>query len=143
MSELMAVGTRLLGRNQVLPGVASVVREVQVEATFPDGTKLLTVHDPISREDGELELALEGSFLPVPDLGVFRRDVEEEGEDGTAPGRVMVSPTLPAIEINSAGEEDGSGPHLVEMAVTNTGDRPIQVGSHYRESGIRRVLSFF
>ena len=72
VSDLMGVGTQLLGRNQVLPGVAGLVREVQVEATFPDGTKLLTVHDPISREDGDLGLALEGSFLPVPDLACSR-----------------------------------------------------------------------
>ena len=71
MSDLMAVGTQLLGRNQVLPGVPSMVREVQVEATFPDGTKLLTVHDPIGMADGNLELALEGSFLPVPNVSVF------------------------------------------------------------------------
>ncbi|KAL7548345.1 hypothetical protein ACHAWF_011638 [Thalassiosira exigua] len=145
VSSLMSLGTRLLGRNNVLPGVASIVREVQVEATFPDGTKLLTVHDPISREDGDLALALEGSFLPVPDASVFKEamglDDEAEGNEsakdemrGTAPGQVMVSASLPSIEINEApkeGEGGGSGPHLVEMAVTNTGDRPIQVGSHY------------
>jgi len=139
VSELMAVGTQLLGRNQVLPGVASMVREVQVEATFPDGTKLLTVHDPISREDGVLELALEGSFLPVPDVKVFRSGGREgEEEEEIVPGQVMVSSTLPSIEINSSTkeEEEGSsssiyGPHLIELAVTNTGDRPIQVGSHY------------
>jgi len=138
VSELMAVGTQLLGRNQVLPGVASMVREVQVEATFPDGTKLLTVHDPISREDGVLELALEGSFLPVPNVKVFRSggSGEEEDEEDIVPGQVMVSNTLPSIEINTATEEEEGdsqvfGPHLIEMAVTNTGDRPIQVGSHY------------
>jgi len=137
VSDLMAVGTQLLGRNQVLPGVASMVREVQVEATFPDGTKLLTVHDPISREDGDLELALEGSFLPVPDVSVFQSGASEEEEDGEgemasmAPGQVMVSPTLPSIEINSAQSNESSAPHLIEVAVTNTGDRPIQVGSHY------------
>lgn len=40
VSNLMSVGTQLLGRNQVLPGVAEMVRDVQVEATFPDGTKV-------------------------------------------------------------------------------------------------------
>ena len=51
----------------------------------------------------------------------------------------MVSEPLPSIEINAVGEEEADlsfGPHLVEMAVTNTGDRPIQVGSHYRESKV-------
>ena len=127
VSDLMSVGTQLLGRNQVLPGVASMVREVQVEATFPDGTKLLTVHDPIGKEDGNLALALEGSFLPLPDLSVFHSgDNTVEEEDVTLPGQVMVSPSMPSIEINPTSD-------LIEMSVTNTGDRPIQVGSHYRE----------
>ena len=45
--ELMELGTKLLGREDVMDGVADMVHEVQVEATFPDGTKLVTVHDPI------------------------------------------------------------------------------------------------
>jgi hypothetical protein len=45
---------------QVMPGVASLLVEVQIEATFPDGTKLVTVHSPISRVDGDLALALHG-----------------------------------------------------------------------------------
>lgn len=137
VSDLMAIGTQLLGRNQVLPGVASLVREVQIEATFPDGTKLLTIHDPISNMDGDLELALEGSFLPVPDVSVFRNHTsgeEAEGEKTIVPGQVMVSTTLPSIEINSTSSASSASPHLIELSVTNTGDRPIQVGSHYRES---------
>ena len=43
----MSSGTRILTRDQVMDGVAEMVHEVQVEATFPDGTKLVTVHDPI------------------------------------------------------------------------------------------------
>ena len=136
VSDLMSVGAQLLGRNQVLPGVPNMVREVQVEATFPDGTKLLTVHDPIGNEDGDLELALEGSFLPVPSLDVFRSNDDEVVEEGEVhAGQVMVSPTLPPIEINSpttaTTSSSSSSPHLIELAVTNTGDRPIQVGSHY------------
>ncbi|WP_440996309.1 urease subunit gamma [Arhodomonas sp. SL1] len=48
VAELMSEGTRLLGREQVMDGIPEMLREVQVEATFPDGTKLVTVHDPIS-----------------------------------------------------------------------------------------------
>ncbi|MDZ7811304.1 MAG: urease subunit gamma [Arhodomonas sp.] len=48
VAELMSEGTRLLGREQVMDGIPEILREVQVEATFPDGTKLVTVHDPIS-----------------------------------------------------------------------------------------------
>jgi urease subunit gamma len=45
--ELMQIGTKLLAKEDVMEGVAEMVHEVQVEATFPDGTKLVTVHDPI------------------------------------------------------------------------------------------------
>src|SRR5271154_3150163 len=68
VAELMNLGRQFLGRNQVLPGVPSMISEVQVEGTFPDGTKLVTVHHPIASENGNLALALHGSFLPVPGL---------------------------------------------------------------------------
>ena len=47
VAELMDFGRTLLGRRDVMDGVAEMIHEVQVEATFPDGTKLVTVHDPI------------------------------------------------------------------------------------------------
>ncbi|HEY9706619.1 MAG TPA: urease subunit gamma [Oculatellaceae cyanobacterium] len=47
VAELMSYGTTLLTRDDVMEGVPEMVNEVQVEATFPDGTKLVTVHDPI------------------------------------------------------------------------------------------------
>ncbi|QID17421.1 urease subunit gamma [Nitrogeniibacter mangrovi] len=47
VAELMSHGTTLLSRDQVMEGVAEMIPEIQVEATFPDGTKLVTVHNPI------------------------------------------------------------------------------------------------
>lgn len=47
VADLMSYGTTLLGRNDVMEGVPEMIHEVQVEATFPDGTKLVTVHHPI------------------------------------------------------------------------------------------------
>jgi urease subunit gamma len=47
VAELMREGAKLLGRDEVMEGVPEMITEVQVEATFPDGTKLVTVHDPI------------------------------------------------------------------------------------------------
>jgi urease subunit gamma len=47
VAELMSLGRKVLTRNDVMEGVASMVDEIQIEATFPDGTKLVTVHDPI------------------------------------------------------------------------------------------------
>jgi urease subunit gamma len=48
VAELMGYGTTLLKRSDVMEGVAEMIAEVQVEATFPDGTKLVTVHHPIT-----------------------------------------------------------------------------------------------
>ncbi len=48
VAELMSYGKQILGIDQVMDGVAELIAEVQVEATFPDGTKLVTVHDPIN-----------------------------------------------------------------------------------------------
>ena len=47
VAELMHYGTTLLGRDDVMDGIAELIPDIQVEATFPDGTKLVTVHDPI------------------------------------------------------------------------------------------------
>ena len=47
VAELMSYGTTLLSRDEVMDGVADMIHEVQVEATFPDGSKLVTVHNPI------------------------------------------------------------------------------------------------
>src|SRR5215510_9480748 len=71
VAELMEVGRRLLGRAQVQDGVPEMIGEVQVEGTFEDGTKLVTVHDPIVALHGELALAMHGSFLPVPSIDLF------------------------------------------------------------------------
>ncbi len=48
VSELMSYGTTILSREDVMSGIPEMIHEVQVEATFPDGTKLVTVHDPIA-----------------------------------------------------------------------------------------------
>ena len=47
VSDLMQTGAQVLTRSQVMPGIAEVIPDIQVEATFPDGTKLVTVHEPI------------------------------------------------------------------------------------------------
>ena len=47
VAELMSEGTRILTRNEVMEGVPEMIPEIQAEATFPDGTKLVTVHNPI------------------------------------------------------------------------------------------------
>src|SRR5512138_3194651 len=132
VAELMDLGRQLLGHRQVLPGIPELVPEVQVEGTFPDGTKLVTVHHPIAAHDGDLELALYGSFLPVPALSAFGEQepapAEEErpGEVFPAPGEVVLN----------AGRE------AVSLKVTNLADRPVQVGSHYHFAETNPFLRF-
>lgn len=128
VAELMDLGRRLLGRRQVMPGVAELIDEVQVEGTFPDGTKLVTVHHPIAATNGDLALALHGSFLPVPDVSVFGVDTPAE-----APGELLAEPG--EIELNA-------GRAVLELPVTNVADRPIQVGSHYHFGETNRQLCF-
>ncbi|WP_224363791.1 urease subunit gamma [Hyalangium versicolor] len=129
VSELMDLGRRMLGRAQVLPGVAEMLHEVQVEGTFPDGTKLVTVHHPISLEQGDLTLALYGSFLPVPAASAFAAPTESApppGEVLTQAGEIALNPGRPRLS----------------LAVENRGDRPIQVGSHYPFEHTNRALEF-
>ena len=52
VAELMSEGGEIVSRDQVMEGVAEMIGEVQVEATFPDGTKLVTVHEPIRARSG-------------------------------------------------------------------------------------------
>jgi urease subunit gamma/beta len=128
VAELMNLGRQFIGRNQVMEGVPSMITEVQVEGTFPDGTKLVTVHHPIASENGNLALALHGSFLPVPDAALF-----PSGDSDFEPGACIASEG--ELEIN-AGRE------AIALAVTNLGDRPVQVGSHYHFIETNASLKF-
>jgi urease subunit gamma/beta len=128
VAELMDLGRRILGRRQVLPGVAALVREVQVEGTFEDGTKLVTVHDPIALEDGDLALALHGSFLPLPDLAAFGQATPD-----LVPGE---------LEIHTGELELYAGRVRTTLEVTSRGDRPIQIGSHYPFAETNSALDF-
>src|SRR5579862_5031987 len=93
VAVLMDLGRQFLGRRQVMPGVPEMVVEVQVEGTFPDGTKLVTVHHPISAENGDLSLALYGSFLPTPSLELFSPAPAERvpGQYETVPGELTLN----------------------------------------------------
>ena len=129
VAELMDLGRQFLGRRQVQDGVPGMIAEVQVEGTFPDGTKLVTVHHPVVEEDGNLELALYGSFLDIPDLAVF--------------GSVDVGAGQPGACEAAEGElELNEGRESVSLEVSNLGDRPVQVGSHYHFVETNKGLSF-
>jgi urease subunit gamma/beta len=103
VAELMSLGAKVLRPEDVMEGIAELITEVQVEATFPDGTKLVTVHDPIP---GAKPLGL-GAVLPAA------------GD----------------IELNA-------GRPTLTLEVSNTGDRPVQVGSHYHFAETNPALRF-
>jgi urease subunit gamma/beta len=129
VAELMDVGRRILGIVHVMDGVSEMATEVQVEGTFPDGTKLVTVHQPIALESVDLSLALYGSFLPVPLPETFPSRPRVE----PFPGEVMVQFGTIALNV---------GRRVVELVVKSVGDRPIQVGSHYPFAEVNAALIF-
>jgi len=108
VADLISFGATLLTTDDVMPGVIDLMPMIQVEATFPDGTKLVTVHDPIR-----------------PGTQPYRMD--------RTPGEVIVPDE--DIEINAGRRE-------AEIKVLNTGDRPVQVGSHYHFFETNRALDF-
>lgn len=128
VAELMDLGRRLLGRRQVMAGVPEMVVEVQVEGTFPDGSKLVTVHHPIAAENGDLSLALYGGFLPIPELALFAPEegAQPVGAIETEPGEIVLNDNRPTVQ----------------LPITNLGDRPIQVGSHYHFIETNASLKF-
>ncbi|XP_041479744.1 urease subunit alpha-like isoform X1 [Lytechinus variegatus] len=139
VSELMNIGRQLLGLRQVLPGVSEMIPEVQIEATFPDGTKLVTIHQPIARENGDLKLALYGSFLPVPELSVF--DQPQLSQNGPADAPLDIHPG----EYFGASDEPialNTDRPTKKLKVTSTCDRPIQIGSHYHFIEANKYLTF-
>ena len=136
----MSLGRSFLGKRHVLPAVPFVLLEVQVEGTFVDGTKLVTIHDPIATDDGNLELALYGSFLPVPKQNVFplpgveaksgkkRKAIDDESFDNTSIAPDALAIRAPGEVVPSDGPDIvlNAGRPVICVSVTNTGDRPIQ-----------------
>lgn len=102
-AELMQYGKEILTSDDVMSGVAEMMPEVQIEATFPDGTKLVTVHEPIA-----------------PTWEVI-------------PGELLVENGT--IILNE-------GKPVTTLSVTNQGDRPVQIGSHFHFFEVNRHLSF-
>ena len=128
VATLMDKGKKLLGFADVMPGVAEMILEVQVEGTFPDGTKLVTVHIPICSEQGCEELALYGS-------GLTRTKIARSPDNGCsdAPGETILNDQSIMLNVDR---------DAFRLKVSNMGDRPIQVGSHYPFFEVNSSLKF-
>jgi urease subunit gamma/beta len=108
VAELMGFGSTILTTDDVMPGVAAMVPILQVEGMFPDGTKLVTVHEPIRPAAGA------------------EADTLEPGETFAVDGD---------LELN-AGRDKAT------LLVVNTGDRPVQIGSHFHFFEVNKALDF-
>jgi urease subunit gamma/beta len=110
VAELISFGSTILTSDDVMGGIAELMSMIQVEGTFPDGTKLVTVHNPI-------------------------RSGQNAGNEKTniIPGEIITPDDQ--IEINV-------GRRRVAIEVVNTGDRPVQIGSHYHFFETNRALKF-
>ncbi len=103
VTELMSAGRKILTAADVMEGVPEMISEIQLEATFPDGTKLVTVHEPIIPEN---------KLIP--------------GEVITDEGDIIIN----------------KGKNAVPLTVSNTADRPVQVGSHFHFFEVNKALEF-
>ncbi len=108
VADLIGSGSTILTAEDVMPGVPSMIAILQVEGVFPDGTKLVTVHEPI-------------------------RPVEGGEPDPLEPGALVVGEG--DIELNA-------GRRSVTIDAVNTGDRPVQIGSHYHFFEANKAMSF-
>ena len=109
VAELISFGSTILTTDDVMLGVAELMPMIQVEGMFPDGTKLVTVHDPI------------------------RQGTKAVAQADAVPGELL--PAQGEIEINADRVKR-------TLRVVNTGDRPVQVGSHYHFFETNRALEF-
>ena len=119
VAEIMSTGRDVLDTSDVMEGVEALIDELQAEATFPDGTKLVTLHGPIQP-------------APLPP------DAADPLEGGGAAARLVPGEVL-------FGEGDIvllEDRDLVSLTVLNTGDRPVQVGSHFHFAEANEALQF-
>lgn len=138
VAVLMDKGKNILGISQVMPAVVDMVDEVQVEGTFPDGVKLVTVHHPICQVVGKWALygsGLEGLTPPVPELSQQAKTAQAAIVNASSqnPGEYLLKSEPIILNANSTA---------LEMDVVNSGDRPIQVGSHYPFFETNSALQF-
>ena len=109
VADLASLGSTLINTDDVLPGVGAMTPKIQVEGMFPDGAKMVTVHQPI------------------------RPGVSPPDRDEHTPGELI--PADGEIELNPSRRRR-------TMRVRNTGDRPVQIGSHYHFFEANKALEF-
>ena len=109
VADLIAFGSTVLTQDDVLPGVAEMLPMLQVEGSFPDGTKLVTIHQPIRP----------GKLAPTT--------------DDVVPGEILAADGTIELNVNR---------QTAVVNAMNTGDRPIQIGSHFHFFEVNKALQF-
>ncbi|MFB9205377.1 urease subunit gamma [Nonomuraea spiralis] len=107
--ELMSADEKILSRADVMAGVPEMISDIQIEATFPDGTKLVTIRDPIAEPEAGPKAGPQAEVTAGPPVHPGKIDHPEGAEQ---------------VPFNEGRE-------ITMVTVTNSDDRPIQVGSHY------------
>ncbi|KAI7763483.1 hypothetical protein LZL87_010548 [Fusarium oxysporum] len=123
VADLMKLGKGILGRRHVHPSVVGTLKQMQVEGTFKTGTHLITIHDPISTDEGDLKRALYGSFFPVPTSDLFPAVNKADFYPLAMPGAIRPADTGDIVL--TAGRD------RVRLTVTNKGTRAVHIGSHF------------
>ncbi len=118
VADLMGFGRTILTTADVMDGVAEMLDEFSVEATFPDGTKLVTVHHPIAIHAAHA--GDDAASVPAEDQAVIPGELLHRDDE------IVLNAGRPTLTIR----------------VANTGDRPIQVGSHFHFFEANRALRF-
>jgi urease subunit gamma/beta len=108
VADLIGHGSTILSTDDVLPGIAAMMNIVQIECVFPDGTKLVTIHEPIRPASGALP------------------DPEHPGAITARDGSITLN----------------AGRRSVKLKALNTGDRPIQIGSHFHFFEVNKAMEF-
>ncbi len=117
VAEVMSLGREVLTTDDVMDGIDVLIDELQVEATFPDGTKLVTLHGPI-----------QAPLRPA---------------DGTVAATSTAAPIRPGELLVAADPVTlFDGLETLDVHVLNTGDRPVQVGSHFHFAEANDALDF-
>ncbi|KAF5543208.1 urea amidohydrolase (urease) alpha subunit [Fusarium phyllophilum] len=93
VADLMKLGKRILGRRNVHPSVVGTLKQMQAKGTFETGTHLITIHNPISTDDGDSKIALSGSFLLVPSDDLFPAINEADFHPSEMPGTILPADT--------------------------------------------------
>lgn len=145
VSDIMDSGRHLFTRDEVMDGVPEMIKNVQVEATFPDGTKLVTIHDPLPEATEEPKIypgKVEHPQPPrKPDCPVDCDDsnnssvgCDEDDEAACRYDAIYFNVHLDGDAQGVSLQEDAAtlpGPGKSKIKVRNESDRPIQVASHY------------